>query len=60
MFVDFHIKCLMELMRVCSDEVRIYPLSGLNAKPYEFLKEIVTELMQVGINVEIVKVPFEF
>ncbi len=32
--LDFHSNCLKELFRVCSGEIRIYPLTGLDAMPY--------------------------
>lgn len=57
---DFHKACLKELMRVSSKEVRIFPLFGLDAKPYPYLKDILLFLSSEGIKVEMVKVPFEF
>ena len=57
---DFHTACLRELIRICSGEVRIFPLVGLDAKPYVYLKNIILSLKSDSINVEIVKVPFEF
>jgi len=58
--LDFHKTCLKELMRICSGELRIFPLVGLDAKPYCYLDEIVTFLDAEGIETEILKVPFEF
>lgn len=58
--VDFHISCLRELLRVSSGEVRIFPLTGLDAEPYAHLHEILRCLRSEDINVSIVKVPFEF
>lgn len=57
---DFHIECLKEFVRVCSEEIRIYPLTGLNAKPYPHLDDILTFLKSNQINADIVKIPFEF
>ncbi len=57
---DFHIACLKELVRVASKAVGIFPLTGLDAKPYPHLNEISSSLDSDGIKVEIVKVPFEF
>ncbi len=57
---DFHKACLMELMRVSSGEVRIFPLSGLDLRPYRHLDEILFFLDSEGVDAEIVKVPFEF
>ncbi|MBI3354992.1 MAG: class I SAM-dependent methyltransferase [Nitrospirae bacterium] len=58
--LDFHRACIKELIRVCSGEVRIFPLVGLDAKPYPYLNEILSFLDSEGIKAEIVKVPFEF
>ncbi len=58
--IDFHMSCIRELMRVCSGEVRIFPLVGLNARPYPHLDEILFSLCSEDIEAVIVKVPFEF
>ncbi len=58
--LDFHRACIKELIRVCSGEVRIFPLVGLDAKPYQHLDDILSFLDSEGIKTEIVKVPFEF
>jgi hypothetical protein len=58
--IDFHKACLLELVRVCSGEVRIFPLVGLDAKPYQHMGEILDFLNGEDIRAEIVKVPFEF
>lgn len=57
---DFHIACIKELVRVCSGEVRIFPLVGLDAMPYPYLDDIMSSIGSDGIEAEIVKVPFEF
>ncbi|MEK6690420.1 MAG: class I SAM-dependent methyltransferase [Nitrospirota bacterium] len=58
--LDFHKTCIKELIRVCSEEVRIFPLVGLDAKPYPYLNDTLSFLETDDIKVEIVKVPFEF
>jgi hypothetical protein len=58
--LDFHKACIKELIRVCSGEVRIFPLVGLDAKPYPYLDDILSFLDYSGIKAEILKVPFEF
>ncbi len=58
--LDFHKACIKELIRVCSDEVRIFPLVGLDAKPYLYLNDILDFLDSNNIKAEIIKVPFEF
>jgi len=57
---DFHKKCLMELMRVSSGEVRVFPLHGLDAKPYPYLGEVISFLRTAQIDAEITEAPFEF
>ncbi len=57
---DFQIKCLKEFVRVCSGEIRIYPLTGLDAKPYPYLDDILSVLKKNRIQADIVKTPFEF
>jgi hypothetical protein len=58
--IDFHMSCLRELLRVSSGEVRIFPLTGLDAQPYPHLYEILCCLRSEGINASVMKVPFEF
>ncbi len=58
--LEFHKACIKELIRVCSGEVRMFPLVGLDAKPYPYLDEILSFLDSDGIKVEIIEVPFEF
>jgi hypothetical protein len=58
--VDFHIESLKEMMRVSSGEVRVYPLQGLDAKPYPHMGELLLRLRSNGIQPEIVPTPFEF
>lgn len=57
---EFHKASLMELMRVSSGEVRIFPLHGLDAKPYPYLGDVISFLQTVEIDAEITEVPFEF
>jgi hypothetical protein len=57
---DFHLNCLKELVRVCAGIVLVFPLSGLDAKPYEHMDDVITSLESSGINVEITKTFFEF
>ncbi|RUR80812.1 class I SAM-dependent methyltransferase [Chlorogloeopsis fritschii PCC 9212] len=56
----FHLNSILELYRVCSQEVRIYPLQGKNAKLYPLLDNLISDLKSVGITTEIVKVNWEF
>lgn len=58
--LDFHKACLKELVRVTRKEVRIFPLLGLDAKPYPYMDEILSFLETLGVNAEMEEVPFEF
>jgi hypothetical protein len=58
--INFHADCMKELLRVCSGEVRIFPLVGLDAKPYPYMYDVLSSLRLDGIKAEILKVPFEF
>lgn len=58
--VDFHVASLKEMVRVSSGEVRVYPLQGLDAKPYPYMESVLSRLRSEKINVEIVSTPFEF
>jgi hypothetical protein len=57
---SFHWQTIRELYRVCSQEVRIYPLQGKDAQPYPFLNTLLNDLNNAGISAEIVNVPWEF
>jgi hypothetical protein len=57
---NFHLACIKELTRVCSGEVRIFPLIGLDFKLYPYLDDILSSLDSNRIKVEIMEVPFEF
>ncbi len=58
--IEFHKASLRELLRVCSGEVRIFPLVGLDAKLYPQINEILDFVAAEGVDAEIVKVPLEF
>lgn len=58
--LDFHLASLKEMIRVSSEEVRVYPLQGLDAKPYPHMDEVLARLRADGIRAEIVPTPFEF
>ncbi len=57
---DFHLRALRELYRVTTDEVRVYPIQGLDAKPYPQLPQLIADLQTEGLHAEVVPVPFEF
>jgi len=56
----FHVASLKELVRVASGEVRVYPLQGLDAKPYPKMDELVLLLRAEGVETEIIGTSFEF
>jgi hypothetical protein len=52
---------IIELCRVCSGEVRIYPLQKSSLEPYEHMIDLLYTLKkQYGITYNVVPVPFEF
>lgn len=57
---DFHIACLKELVRVCSGEVRLYPLTGLDAKLSAHLDAVLMLLNTSRADARVVKINFEF
>ncbi len=56
---EFHATAIRELVRVSSGEVRIFPLQGLDARPYPHLEQVLQGL-GAGVEADIVAVPFEF
>jgi len=57
---EFHLGALGELCRVTSDEVRIFPLAGLDTEPYDRLGDVLDALRREGRGVEVRGVPYEF
>jgi Methyltransferase domain len=55
---DFHLNAITEMLRVSSNELRIYPLVKNRGKKSEFVKQIMNDL--IDFKVEIVKVDYEF
>jgi hypothetical protein len=58
--VDFHLRSLEEMLRVARDEVRVFPLLGLDGRPYDYLGYVLMQLASNGVTVTIRQVPFEF
>jgi hypothetical protein len=56
----FILSSILELCRVSSKEVRIYPLQNSSLQPYEQMTEILFALEKLRIGYDIVPVPFEF
>lgn len=57
---EFHEQSLLELARVASEQVRLYPLVGFDGRKYERLDELRAMLHEKGYDTEIRTVPFEF
>lgn len=57
---DFHLEACRELVRVCSNEVRIHPVVGLGGKTYSELDRLRSALDAEGIASEVVPVDYEF
>ena len=57
---EFHLNSILELNRVCSSEVRIYPLQSMNARIYPYMDRLINDLKQTGFEASIVEVGFEF
>ncbi|WP_276279548.1 hypothetical protein [Halorussus caseinilyticus] len=57
---EFHEQSLLELARVASDEVRVYPLERFDGKRYPRLDELREVLADEGYETELRPVPFRF
>jgi hypothetical protein len=57
--LEFHIEAIQEMCRVAR-EVRIFPLLDLNVRPSAHIEPVVSRLRRAGLNLEVVKVPYEF
>jgi hypothetical protein len=51
---------ILELIRVCSSEVRVYPLQKSSLQPYEHMRDLLYVLEKRGIRYDLVPVLFEF
>ncbi|OMP68317.1 class I SAM-dependent methyltransferase [Domibacillus epiphyticus] len=56
----FHLDVMEELLRVAKEEIRIFPLVDLTGNRYEHLDEIAKMLRDQGLEVEEIRVPYEF
>jgi hypothetical protein len=57
---EFHREALRELCRVSSDEVRVFPLVGLDTELYGRIDETLADLRAAGYDATVESVPFEF
>ncbi|HZA15405.1 MAG TPA: hypothetical protein VE645_00665 [Pseudonocardiaceae bacterium] len=59
--LGFHREVIRELMRVASDELRIFPLVAVGSSlPYSLLNELLTQLGDRGVVGRVVAVDYEF
>ncbi|HVX46890.1 MAG TPA: methyltransferase domain-containing protein [Mycobacteriales bacterium] len=58
--LGFHLDAIRELMRVCSGEVRIFPLFSMGARPQLDLEPLVTALAAEGFRTDRVEVDYRF
>jgi hypothetical protein len=56
---DFHLETLRELARVAADEVRVFPLIGMDTKRYPRLDALVDALAADGHAASVESVPYE-
>ncbi|MGD1836308.1 MAG: class I SAM-dependent methyltransferase [Nitrososphaeraceae archaeon] len=57
---SFHLYSILELLRVCSKEVRIYPIQGPYNHSCEYFDDLISALKKKNIIVKIMSVPHEF
>ena len=57
---QFHQETINELLRVTKEEIRIFPLVDLEGKRYEYIDQLINDLIGKGCLVEEVNVPYEF
>lgn len=57
---EFHLQSIQELLRVTSDEVRIFPLIDLSSNRYAHLDKLVGVIQSQGCVTKEIKVPYEF
>jgi hypothetical protein len=57
---EFHKKSVLDLYRISSGEVRIYPIQQRSSQTYSELNKLLSLLKEHNITYRILKVPFEF
>lgn len=57
---EFHRDAIDELLRVAKNEIRIFPIVGLDSTVSEHLKPILATLEDRGVDCHLDEVPFEF
>jgi hypothetical protein len=56
---EFHLETLRELRRVAADEVRVFPLIGMDTKRYPRLDDLIDALAAEGHTAAVESVPYE-
>ena len=57
---EFHKNTIDEMLRVCSKEIRIFPLVNLSGQKSGYLKPIIYEFFKRGYGISIEKTGYEF
>ncbi len=57
---EFHLKTIRELMRVTSDEIRIFPTVDFECQRYIHMDKLLHDIHNLGWITEETKVPYEF
>ena len=57
---DFHLKALLELVRVSRIEVRVYPVVGRDGSKPGFFGDLLSSLAREGVKSELIPSRFEF
>lgn len=56
---EFHLRSILEMLRVSIGEVRIYPIAGVNQTEHPYLPRILRYLRGLNVETEIVPVVFK-
>lgn len=57
---EFHLHSLLELRRVALQEVRVYPLAGMDGAPYPHLDRLLAGLKARGLRPTLIETDWEF
>ena len=57
---EFHKAVVLEMLRITSKEVRIFPLVNLKGQKSEFVHRIIKDMLDCGYGISIDRVPYEF
>ncbi|MBN1802264.1 MAG: class I SAM-dependent methyltransferase [Candidatus Lokiarchaeota archaeon] len=57
---EFHLKTIKEMLRISSNEVRIFPLVNLKGQKSKYVEKLLEDGKYLGFNISIEKVNYEF